>query len=118
MNNRREEDEKTKSEKAIHGKCDEELVEVEYDVDEEVMEMKTLMKNRCTRRKRDWMRDSAPGSIDEQAEKLGERKVVFICPKYPTSTLHRLRVFNHRTCSMVDSATSLHFDNGNTGSTG
>jgi len=33
LNNRREEDEKTKSEKAIHS---EELVEVEYDVDEEV----------------------------------------------------------------------------------
>jgi len=40
LNNRREEDEKSKSEKAIHGKCDEELVEVEYDVDEQVMEMK------------------------------------------------------------------------------
>lgn len=37
MKNRREEDEKTKSEKAIHGKCDEELVEVEYDGDEEVI---------------------------------------------------------------------------------
>jgi len=40
LNNRREEDEKTKSEKVIHGKCDEELAEDEYDVDEEVMEMK------------------------------------------------------------------------------
>jgi len=40
LNYRREEDGKTESEKAIHGKCDEELVEVEYDVDEEVMEMK------------------------------------------------------------------------------
>lgn len=46
--------------KRIHGKCDvEELVEVEYDVDEEVMEMKALMKNCRTRRKRNWMRVSA-----------------------------------------------------------
>jgi len=37
VNDRREEDEKTKSEKVIHGKCDEELVEVEYDVDEEMI---------------------------------------------------------------------------------
>jgi len=39
LNNRREEEEKAKGEKAIH---DEELVEVEYDVDEKVMEMKTV----------------------------------------------------------------------------